>query len=59
MNISLSEEGKKMSFKMFVKAFGKHFNSFPDPDKEMKSKYTELTGKSVNVSTKRKKGKSV
>ena len=60
MNISLSEEGKKMSFKAFVKTFGKHFITYQDPDKEMESVYTELTGKKVgNVSTKRKKDKSI
>lgn len=59
MNISLTEEGKQMSFKMFVESFGKHFKTFADPDKEMKLKYTELTGKNVNVRAKRKKSKVV
>ena len=60
MNISLSDKGKKMSFKMFVDVFGKHFNSYPDPESEMKLKYTELTGKKVgDTGTKRKKSKGV
>jgi hypothetical protein len=59
MNISLSEEGKQMSFKVFVDTFGKHFKTFADPEKEMKSKYVELTGKDVNVRAKRKKSKVV
>ena len=59
MNISLSEKGKKMSFKMFVKTFGKHFNSH-NAEKEMELKYTELTGKKVvNDSAKHKKSKGV
>jgi hypothetical protein len=43
MNISLTEEGKKMSFKAFVKMFGKHFET----DQEAAKKFTELTGKKV------------
>lgn len=45
MNISLSDEGKKMSFKAFVKMFGKHFKTFSE--KELETVYTELTGKKV------------
>lgn len=58
MNISLSEKGKKMSFKMFVNTFGKHFNS-SNPEKEMKEKYTELTGKKVESKSSSKKSKEL
>ena len=43
MNISLTEEGKKMSFKAFAKMFGKHFET----SQEAAKKFTELTGKKV------------
>ena len=58
MNISLSEKGRKMSFKMFADVFGKHFNS-RNPQKEMELKYTELTGRKVDTGAKRKKNKGV
>jgi len=58
MNISLSEEGKNMSFKEFAKVFGKHFNVHSSPDIE--KTYTELTGKKVgNSGSKRKKDQEV
>ena len=49
MNLTLSEEGKKLGFKEFVKVFGKHFKSFPQPqrDAEMQKKWTQLTGKKL------------
>jgi hypothetical protein len=56
MNISLTEHGKKMSFKEFADMFGKHFKS----NQEMELKYTELTGRKVEYTgTKLKKSKRI
>ena len=58
MNISLTEEGKNMSFKEFAKMFGKHFEAYNSPD--IKKTYTELTGKKVgNFGSKHKKDKEI
>jgi len=62
MNISLSKEGKRMSFKKFVEIFGKHFKAVREPDrqKQIERVYTELTGRKVgNISANRKKDKVV
>jgi hypothetical protein len=53
MNISLSEEGKKMSFKEFKDTFGKHFEARPKLD--IKKEYERLTGRAVRSTTKKAK----
>lgn len=57
MNISLRD--KTISFKVFVKIFGRHFNSYRDPEAEMKSKYTQLTGRKVGTKSNSKKDKEL
>ena len=56
MKFSLTDKGKKMGFKEFVKKFGKFFKSLPEKDrvKKMESTYTGLTGKPVSHSKPKK-----
>ena len=45
--ISMSEEGKGMSYNDFVRLHEHHYTRVPDPESCMKSDYKELTGKDV------------
>ena len=49
INISISEEGKKMAYEDFVRLHKHHYRSISDH--EMKSDYTELTGNVIKRKT--------
>ncbi len=44
MRISLTEEGKKLSFEDFVEQFGEAFKAHPEPLHAMGIWYAKLTG---------------
>ena len=55
MNISLTEEGKKMPFSEYKKRFGKFYS----PKDDIKADYERLTGRKVGTKSADKPSKKI